>query len=91
MRKKALKIHPKDNVIVALDHLTEGEKVAWEGQTYTVQHDIPAKHKFVTEDIAEGGKVYMYGVLVGVATQPIAQGAAITVSNLKHSADDFSL
>jgi len=91
MRAKVIKIHPKDNVIVALDNLTEGENVEWEGQTYNIQHDIPAKHKFVTEDIAEGGKVYMYGVLVGKATQPIPHGAAITVGNLKHSADDFSL
>lgn len=57
MRPKVLKIHPKDNVIVALDGLKEGETVKWENQAYTIQHDIPAKHKFVTEDIAEGGKV----------------------------------
>ncbi len=91
MHRKALKIHPKDNVIVALDNLTEGERVEWEGQIFTVKHDIPAKHKFVTEDIAEGGKIYMYGVLVGKATQPISRGAAITVQNIRHSTDDFSL
>jgi altronate hydrolase len=91
MRRKVLKIHPNDNVIVVLDNLSTGEEVQWEGNSFLIRNDIPAKHKFVTEDLQVGDKIFMYGVLVGKATQPIAQGAAITVSNVKHSADDFAL
>ncbi|MDF9800452.1 altronate hydrolase [Catalinimonas alkaloidigena] len=91
MRKKILKIHPNDNLIVALDDLSNGEKVELEGETYQIQGGIPPKHKFVTQDLEVGDKIYMYGVLVGKAMQPIKKGEAITVSNVKHDADTFSL
>ena len=32
---------------------------------YILQNDIPAKHKFFTQDMHAGDKVIMYGVLVG--------------------------
>lgn len=91
MPQSVLKIHPDDNVIVALKDFEEGEVAEWEGQSYILQHDMPAKHKFVTNDIVLGGKIYMYGVLVGEAIQAIAKGAAITTANVKHSASDFGL
>lgn len=91
MRARVLKIHPKDNLIVALDHLTAGEEVHYDEKYYILQNDVPAKHKFVTENLQTGDDIYMYGVLVGKATQPIAKGAPITVGNVKHSAHDFAL
>ena len=33
----------------------------------------------------------MYGVTVGKAVSPIAQGAAITTKNIVHASDDFGL
>ena len=86
-----LKLHPKDNVIVALQNLKAGEIVDFEGISYTIQHDLDAKHKFVTEDLAVGDHVTMYGVLVGKATKPITRGAQITTFNLKHESDPYSV
>ena len=86
-----LKLHPKDNVIVALQNLKAGEIVDFEGINYTIQHDLDAKHKFVTEDLAVGDHVTMYGVLVGKATKPIKRGAQITTFNLKHESDPYSV
>jgi len=86
-----LKLHKNDNVIVALQNLKAGEKVTFDKESYEIQHDIEAKHKFVTEDLSVGDHVTMYGVLVGKATQPIKRGAQITTFNLKHESDPYSV
>ena len=39
-----LKIHPADNVLVALTDLKKGTEVAFEGNNYTLLEDIAAKH-----------------------------------------------
>jgi altronate hydrolase len=88
---RVLKVHPADNVIVALQNLAAHETIAFNGETYTLPHPIAAKHKFVTEARAIGDPVVMYGVLVGKATQPIARGEQITTFNLRHEADPYSL
>ena len=46
MKSKVLKVHPKDNVLVALTNLTRGETIWFEAEDYLLQEDIPAKHKF---------------------------------------------
>lgn len=90
MSNKTLKVHPKDNVIVALQDLAKGETVTYEGESYTLVDDVPAKHKFFTSDMGEQEKVIMYGVLVGKTQYPIAKGARMTTDNLKHAADPFA-
>jgi altronate hydrolase len=84
-----LKVHPADNVLVALTNLEKGANVNYEGQEYTVQEPIKAKHKFATADLAVGDSIVMYGVLVGKAQQPIKKGGLISTSNVKHAASDF--
>ncbi len=86
-----LKIHPADNVIVALTDLPTGARITYEGQTYVLPGGVAAKHKFVTETRQPGDPVYMYGVTVGRATQPIQQGEVITTFNLRHEADPYGL
>ncbi|GGB88990.1 UxaA family hydrolase [Dyadobacter sediminis] len=90
MASQLLKIHPSDNVIVALRDLPAGTDAIWGNDPYHLQYGVSAKHKFVTEDIETGGAVIMYGVLVGRATQPIKKGEPITTFNLKHDAHDYS-
>lgn len=90
MGSPVLKINAKDNVIVALRTLPAGSTVEWEGESFYLPYEVGAKHKFVTHDIAPGEGVYMYGVLVGRATQPIKRGEPITTFNLRHDAEDFS-
>ena len=89
MKYKVLKVHPGDNVLVALTDLAQGETVHYEGEDYTLQEAVRAKHKFVTTDLAAGDDIIMYGVLVGKAQQPIAKGAWINTTNVKHAAGDF--
>ncbi len=89
MRQKVLKIHPNDNLIVALEHLRAGETVRWEGEAYEIKHDVPPKHKFAARDLAPNDSAYMYGVLVGKAMAPIRRGEPVTTTNLRHDAQGY--
>ena len=89
MKQKIVKVHPADNVLVALTNLSKGEVVNYEGEDFTLQNDIPAKHKFVTADLETGDTVEMYGVTVGKAQEHISKGGIISTSNIKHAADPF--
>ena len=91
MSARVLKVHPADNVIVALRDLSAGEQIEFENSTYHLPYNVSAKHKFVTEDRQPGEPITMYGVLVGKATQPIHRGEPITTFNLKHDADRYGL
>ena len=86
-----LKVHPADNVLVALVNLEKGMTVNYEGQDYVIQELVKAKHKFATADLAAGDSIIMYGVLVGKAQQPIKKGGLISTSNVKHAANDFTI
>lgn len=91
MPARVLKVHPADNVIVALRNLSAGEVIEFDRQTYELPYAVGAKHKFVTEDRQPGDVITMYGVRVGKATQPIRRGEPITTFNLKHDADRYGL
>jgi altronate hydrolase len=86
-----LKVHPADNVLVALTNLEKGKVISFEGQEYTIQETVKAKHKFATTDLATGDPITMYGVLVGRAQQPIKKGGLISTASVKHAASDFTI
>lgn len=88
-RNAYLQIHPSDNVLVALQNLPKGTPIAWNGSNFTLQEDIPAKHKLFIHDVEPGGQVIMYGVLVGKAQQPILQGGLMTTANVHHAATAY--
>ncbi len=90
MKNIVLKVHEKDNVIVALTDLEQGKEVVFNGETYHLLDKVPAKHKFYTHDIQTGGEVIMYGVLVGKVQCDVKQGSLMTTSNLKHAADPYA-
>ena len=83
-----LQLDSRDNVLVALVDLKQGESVEGAGQ-HVLKSDVPAKHKFATTDLAPGDRVVMYGVLVGQAVKPIAAGELLTVGNIRHQAASF--
>lgn len=91
MKHKITKVHPDDNVLVALTNLEAGEVVRYNGTEYQLPERVPAKHKFVTTDLDEGAEVKMYGVLVGKVQKRIAKGGVITTGNLKHAAEPFEV
>ncbi len=89
MKQKVLKVHPADNVLVALTELKKGEAVNYGGEEYIPVSNVSAKHKFVIKDLRPGDEVIMYGGLVGKAQTAIAKGEVITTSNVKHAASPY--
>jgi len=89
MITRILKIHPNDNVLVALQDLAKGETVIHDGHEYTLQDDIQAKHKFFMQDMNVGDHIMMYGVLVGKAQHFILKGGLMDTENTKHASDPF--
>jgi altronate hydrolase len=89
MRTSVLRLDPRDNVLVALTALRQGDQITFSGQPYAVLSDIPAKHKFATEDLRPGDEIRMYGVLVGTAVETIRQGDLLSTRNVRHAAADF--
>jgi altronate hydrolase len=89
MQARVLKLDSRDNVLIALADLNQGQQIEFEGTRYTLVSNIPAKHKFATENLAIGDDVTMYGVLVGVAVKPIQRGERLTPSNVHHRATPF--
>ncbi len=89
MGARVLKVHPKDNVIVALKDLKKGETISYNGEYFILQDDINAKHKFFTHDMEPGAEIIMYGVLVGKAQNFIPRGGLMNTANTKHAADPF--
>lgn len=90
MKKQVLKVHKDDNVLVALADLPKGTEINFENETYILQDEIKAKHKFFTKDLQPGDKVIMYGVLVGTAQSFIPRGGWMSTANVKHAAEPYS-
>jgi len=87
---KVIKVHPSDNVIVALEDIPAGASIVYENETYQIVDDIAAKHKFYQSDMQPGDTVTMYGVLVGKVQIPVTAGMRMTTTNLHHAAEPYS-
>ncbi len=90
MSHKILKIHPKDNVMVALADLHNEERVQYDGVEIVIQEDIKAKHKFAHHTINQGDDIMMYGNLVGKATKLVEKGKALTTENVSHQTNSYT-
>lgn len=80
-------VEPEDNVATAVRTVDAGETVTVdvgaEEVTLDVLEDIEFGHKIALQDIEEGGTVHKYGLSIGYASQPIAQGEWVHVHNVE--------
>ncbi|MDC1012578.1 altronate dehydratase family protein [Flavobacteriaceae bacterium] len=90
-KTKTLKIHPVDNIMVALVDLQAGESVSHGTEVFQLQTAVPAKHKFALEAFSTGTEVLLYGVVVGRATKNIAKGEAIHTHNITHDTEAYKV
>jgi altronate hydrolase len=67
MEETQIRIHPDDNVAVALCQTG----------------DVPAGHKIALRDIDAGEKIIKYGYPIGAATEKIAKGAHVHTHNVR--------
>ncbi|MEX2511559.1 MAG: altronate dehydratase family protein [Cyclobacteriaceae bacterium] len=90
MLHKVLKIHPKDNVLVALADLNRDEMILFEGKEINLTSQVNAKHKFTMDPMKVGDPIFMYGIIVGKAMKPIAKGEVITTENVTHATSPYT-
>ena len=82
----AIRLHPADNVIIALQDLGAGALMP--DLNVPLLQAVPRGHKIATQAIAEGAQVIRYGQIIGIATRPIAAGEHIHTQNLGMGAHD---
>ncbi|MGH9516615.1 MAG: UxaA family hydrolase [Terriglobales bacterium] len=87
---QVLQLDPRDNVLIALTDLREGEALEFGGARFSLVTRVPAKHKFATQDLSVGAAITMYGVLVGKASMPIRKGELLTLANIHHEAAPYA-
>lgn len=80
---KMIRIHPGDNVAVALAPVKGGEMLEIGGQMHTPGQDIPQGHKMALQDINKGEPVIKYGFPIGHASCDIAAGEWVHTHNVK--------
>jgi altronate hydrolase len=78
---RVVRIHPDDNVAVAVDALTSGDTFIIE-KTREARTDVPAGHKIALLPIAVGDPVIKYGFPIGRATAAIEAGDWVHSHNL---------
>lgn len=87
-RPDSMRLHPEDNVLIALADLPAGAVPAALGAP--LPGPVPRGHKFAARAIRAGERVIRYGQTIGLATADIAPGAHVHVHNLGmggHDAD----
>lgn len=77
---RVLRLHPEDNVVVALADLPAGARP--EGLGAPLAGAVPRGHKIASAPIGPGARVARYGQTIGVATRGIAPGEHVHSHNL---------
>jgi altronate hydrolase len=77
-----LRVHPRDNVLVALRDLQPGETVRSSTEELVAKSVVPRGHKLAAAAIGAGSIVNKYGWPIGMATQDIAPGEHVHTHNL---------
>lgn len=85
-----IKIHPNDNVIVALQEIPAGTIIeVSDTHTVTAVNDIPSGHKMAITDIQANSEIMKYGSSIGYAKEDISCGDWVHVHNLKTGLGDL--
>lgn len=85
----SIKLDALDNVIVALEDLKQQDTFTNNQEIIILKDDIPAKHKFFTEDLQAGEDIIMYGVKVGQASKNVYKGERMRTENSVHATDKY--
>ena len=78
-----LRVHPRDNVIVALTQLPAGEVT----EDVTTTGPVGPGHKIAVTPIKQGEHVIKYGYSIGLATRDIQPGDFVHSHNLASGLD----
>jgi altronate hydrolase len=84
--RSCIRLHPDDNVVVALKALSRGERLSEEN--VILLDDIAAGHKAAVHQIPAGAAVIKYGQVIGFASTDIESGRHVHTHNV--TLHDFS-
>lgn len=90
---RALRLHRDDNVVVVMQDTLPGPvSVFGTGDTGPINASeaVSRGHKLAAQTIAAGTPIVKYGVCIGLATEPIAQGAWVHTHNCRSRIDERS-
>ena len=77
-----LRVHPRDDVLVALRDVQPGETVRSTTETLVAKSAVPRGHKLAATAISAGAAIHKYGWPIGLATRDIAAGEHVHTHNL---------
>lgn len=83
MKRRAIRIHPDDNVAVAVDALAPGDRITVDGEEVELRDAVPAGHKVALRPLAPGDRVVKYGHVLGVAIEAAGRGSWVHTHNLR--------
>ncbi len=85
--RRALIMHPKDNVATTVEEIQPGDPVQVSGggevRNLTAVEAIPFGFKIALQEIPQGAIILKYGETIGKAGRPIPQGALVHIHNLE--------
>ena len=76
---QVIRLHPRDNVVVARTDVAIGEPIP--GENLVSRSQVPAGYKIATRPIARGEPILKYNVVVGFAAADIAPGSLVHSHN----------
>ncbi len=76
-------LHPDDNILVCVKHISVGDLVAIDGEFITSAIAIDVGHKIARVALNAGDKVYRYGAPIGSMTEVVAKGEHVHMHNMK--------
>ena len=84
MNSNALKVNPRDNVVIAIRQIVKGEDVVVDGvKLLSAAEDVAASHKIALSDIKAGGNILRYGEPIVQARDDIGKGQWVHVHNTR--------
>jgi altronate dehydratase small subunit len=85
--KRALIMHPKDNVATSVEEVDTGEQVSaeigGEWRTVVAREVIPFGFKIALTDIPKGNTIVKYGELIGKSSREINGGDLVHIHNVE--------
>jgi altronate hydrolase len=81
--KPIIKIHNRDNVVIALKNFSQGETIEIDGKSIVLLNDIEKAHKIAIKDIEEDAEIIKYGYPIGKTTAAIKTGEHVHTHNVR--------
>jgi hypothetical protein len=78
-----LRLSPRDNVLVVVKAITEGQELEIEGVKIIASKTIPFGHKVAARALNVGEKIVKFGMPIGSSTTTISAGEHVHTHNLQ--------